>query len=281
MWIALLILAAALLAYIFRPFAVYKRKVLAEYKRWRGRPLLPVDDDLLATLRSIKAQGLSPREARFVLCTYLDHGSMEAMKHVSALLSGETYKAPERTQADTSHPQVPLATGDSPPPVPSTQSGIPSDVGSFAKSLYADFEREVYFNTGSFRAMEPHVAKPPTLELEIACLLFFAYDLAVCKGPEVDVRRRMRDHLLAALDKSRFPLEQVAIRLSQFDRLTTKASDPKGSYLPLGMAFSENTGNGGYVLVVTWGIFTFKAIHTEACSKVTGFLASPERHANV
>ncbi len=74
-------------------FFRWKAKVLDEYRRWMGYELSPVDQDLLAILRMMHQQGLSPREARFVIQTMEEKGSIEGTRHMAAILAGEQYSA--------------------------------------------------------------------------------------------------------------------------------------------------------------------------------------------
>ncbi len=91
MWILIAAIVALIAIFVFRPFARYKRKVIKEYRNWRGRDLYPVDTDLVEVLRTLHKQGLSPREARIIICTYQDKGPLEAMQHMATILSGENY----------------------------------------------------------------------------------------------------------------------------------------------------------------------------------------------
>ncbi len=72
-------------------FTTWKARALEEYRAWTGPPLSPIDSDVVETLRMLHKQGLSPREARMVVCTGEEHGPVEAIRRMGAILSGEQY----------------------------------------------------------------------------------------------------------------------------------------------------------------------------------------------
>ena len=79
-------------------FFRWKAKVFDEYRRWMGCELILDDLDFVKTLQVMHQQGLSLREARIVICTIEEHGPIEGMRYMGAILAGKQYVPFDDTQ---------------------------------------------------------------------------------------------------------------------------------------------------------------------------------------
>jgi hypothetical protein len=277
MWLVVLLVVVVIFVYFLRPSSIYRRKVLAEYRNWRGRALQPVDQDLKETLRSMKKQGLSPREARIVLCTYVDFGVLEAAKHLSAILAGETYQSPNAESAQPSS-GASITTSTEPSSISSGGSRGPvRDADSFANVLYASLQNETMWNGSNLRGVPDSINKPPRLESEVRSLVFFAFDLAISSVKNRRVGRHLHESLLS-LEESSGPHYDLTIsRCRQYSGLFKPIANFDESCMALGKQFAEYVDNAGNVIVVTWAILTFKAIYADIRSKIDNFLEDPKK----
>lgn len=225
------------LIFFFRPFSRYKRSVLKEYRNWRGYNLSPINQNFINLLRAMKKQGLTPREARLVICTYQDKGDIEGTRHMSAIISGKQYKP--LSENDDNNINMKL-----------TETHF-VEIG---RKLKEEFDKQCQHTLYSFKEMcKKHDLKlNNSLNFEIICLLYFAFDFGISAGHEVTIRENIRDAFTEAIVSSNPNAEEISNRVMEYVNAYKSKGDNIQRLIAVGKIFAKYTDNENDSLVITW-----------------------------
>jgi hypothetical protein len=130
------------------------------------------------------------------------------------------------------------------------------DLGAFLRAAYDD---SIITSTNNLReevSSDAVFMRPAILPLEVAALLYFAFDFGMAAGPEKALRDRIRDGFLQARPMPEQLTDLLADRAEEYARALRSGEEAQRLFR-LGSVFTKHTSSNEDISVTTWAAASF------------------------
>lgn len=174
-------------------------------------------------------------------------GPGEGTRQTAAILAGEQYGPLEGTDSNNKNSNQLKQ---------KAEDGYFQEIGRELRKSYDKLCNEAL---ASFKELAEDIERSENLELEIASLLYFAFDFGMAAGTETEIRNKIRDAFLEAKPIDDVEAERISSRVEEYLNELRTEHDRERQMLLLGNVFAKHTGNAENIFVVAWASIQYGA----------------------
>ncbi len=143
------------------------------------------------------------------------------------------------------------------------KDSVSNPIGLMIKTLYIDNYKALYQSYKEF-SVKYNLTLTKEIEFELLSFLYCTFDMSIASGPKKEIREKIRDKFIMALDYPQNVINRMSDRAMEYATAFNKEKDPKERPLKIFIEFAKHVNyDYSFVLIpwaATWFYSSFKVI---------------------